>query len=339
MPPGTLVYTGHRSAFPVKTTTLSYTENDYAAEPFYTHALLQRANAVGWADIRGLSDVSLIEKIGNQFNIHYLALEDVLDTQQRAKVEEYDNGLFFILPNLMLDLENMHMTSEQIALFCGHSFLISFQEDPDDTLAGVRKRIEEGIGRIRKKGPDFLTYTIIDTVVDNYYVSLDALEARIFEIEENLHQNGAAPTIKRDIFHLKQIINIFRNKLTPLREAVTRFYRSDCPVIEESNRLYFRDVVDHVAQILDHLDNLKDTLFSIEAFYQGESSNRLNNVMRLLTVISTIFIPLSFIAGVYGMNFDNMPELHWHYGYFMVLGFMFIAMVGMLVYFKKKGWI
>jgi magnesium transporter len=192
---------------------------------------------------------------------------------------------------------------------------------------------------MRKKGTDYLTYSIIDNIVDNYYVALDGLEGRIYEVEEGLHLRSSGPTFKQDIFHLKQIINTFRHRLLPLREAVTRFYRTESHVVEHANRLYFRDVVDHVSQILDSLDNLRETLISLEAFYQAESANRLNNVMRLLTVISTIFIPLSFIAGVYGMNFDNMPELHWHYGYYIVLAFMFLSMIGMLFYFKIKKWI
>jgi magnesium transporter len=339
LPPGTLVYTGHRAESPADVQTVAFSEQQYWEKNAFSLELHQKPNATAWTDVRGLNDVSIIERIGNEFNIHYLALEDVLDTQQRAKVEEYDNGLFFILPNLKLDPEQCILTNEQISVFCGANFVLSFQEDPDDTLAGVRKRIQEGLGRMRKKGTDYLTYSIIDNIVDNYYVALDGLEGRIYEVEEGLHLRSSGPTFKQDIFHLKQIINTFRHRLLPLREAVTRFYRTESHVVEHANRLYFRDVVDHVSQILDSLDNLRETLISLEAFYQAESANRLNNVMRLLTVISTIFIPLSFIAGVYGMNFDNMPELHWHYGYYIVLAFMFLSMIGMLFYFKIKKWI
>ncbi len=217
------------------------------------------------------------------------------------------------------------------------SFL--FQEDPDDNFAPVRKRAQEGIGRIRKKGPDYLAYTLLDTVVDGYYVVLDDIQAQLFELEETLHKNGAEPEVKAGIFNLKHVVNNFRHRVLPLRDAATRLYRTESELVDESNRLYLRDVVDHVAQILDGIDSQRDMLSSLESLYHAEASNRLNNVMRLLTVISTIFIPLSFVAGVYGMNFDNMPELHSPYGYFIVLGAMFIAMAGMLLYFRKKRWI
>jgi magnesium transporter len=216
---------------------------------------------------------------------------------------------------------------------------LSFQEDPDDDFAPVRKRALEGIGRLRKKGPDYLAYALLDTIVDGYYEVLDGIQGQLFELEESLHRNGAEPEVKAGIFTLKRAVNEFRFKVLPLRDAATRLYRTESDLVEESNRLYLRDVVDHVAQILDAIDNQINMLSSLESLYHAEASNRLNNVMRLLTVISTIFIPLSFVAGVYGMNFDNMPELHSRYGYFIVLGGMFFAMVGMLMYFRKKRWI
>jgi magnesium transporter len=292
-----------------------------------------------WTDVCGLSETRIIEQIGVDHEIHPLALEDVLDTQQRSKLEEFDNGLFFIVHHLKMDAVELEFHSEQIALFAGKNFLVSFQEDPDDTLAPVRKRCEDGVGRLRKKGSDYLLYALLDLVVDSYYSVLDELEAQTLEVESNLHSNGALQTTKARMFALKRVFNEFRHRLLPLREAVTRLYRSESELVDDSTRLYLRDLVDHVAQILDGIDNQRDMLANLEAVFQAEAANRLNNVMRLLTVISTIFIPLSFIAGIYGMNFDNMPELHWHYGYFVILAAMFVAMVGMLVYFRQKRWI
>ncbi|MDO8971732.1 MAG: CorA family divalent cation transporter, partial [Saprospiraceae bacterium] len=173
----------------------------------------------------------------------------------------------------------------------------------------------------------------------SYYTVLDSLEAQELLLENELHQNGALHTTKARMYALKRTAHEFRHRLLPLREAVARLYRTESDLVDDGNRLYFRDLVDHVAQILDGIDNQRDMLSNLEALYQAEAANRLNNVMRLLTVISTIFIPLSFIAGIYGMNFDNMPELQWRYGYFIVLGGMFCAMLGMLVYFKRKHWI
>ncbi|MDX1911173.1 MAG: magnesium/cobalt transporter CorA [Saprospiraceae bacterium] len=339
LPPESLVYTGHREVSPSKVLSIAYGEHFFEEKNGYIAHLPANKEGILWTDVRGLTDTQLIEKVGTDHKIHPLALEDVLDTQQRAKLEEFDNGLFFIVHNVKIDCDALEFHSEQIALFAGKNFLISFQEDPDDTLATVRKRAAEGLGRLRKKGADYLAYAILDLVVDSYYAVLDDLEAQTLALEEQLHTNGAALSAKSRMFALKRALNGFRHRLMPLREAVTRLYRTEGELIDDSNRLYLRDLVDHVAQILDSLDNQRDMIANLEAYYQAEAANRLNNVMRLLTVISTIFIPLSFIAGIYGMNFDNMPELHWHYGYFAILGAMFFAMVGMLIYFKRKRWI
>ncbi len=337
--PETLIYTGDRAEFPIKVMTIRYSEESYFETEGFAKQMFNQPGGFAWTDVRGLSDVAMIEQIGSHFGMHPLALEDVLDTKQRAKLEEFDNGLFFIIPNLYFNNETLELCNEQISIFFGKNFVLSFQEDPDDTFINIRKRAKEGLGRIRKKHTDYLTYSIIDTVVDNYYTLLDDVETIIFELEESLHHNTAPPNAKSKLFHIKKAVNEFRHRLLPLREAITRFYRTESTLVDEANRLYLRDVVDHVSQIFDVLDNERDMLNGLEAYYQAESNNRLNNVMRLLTVISTIFIPLSFIAGIYGMNFDNMPELHLYYGYYYILGLMFFAMVGMLAYFRIKKWI
>lgn len=339
LPPGTLVYTGHQKDSPTKVINLAYDDEAFEEKQGYLANLALNKRGVLWTDVCGLTDAQLIEQIGNDHQIHPLALEDVLDTQQRAKLEEFDNGLFFIVHHLKLDGVALEIHSEQIALFVGDKFLVSFQEDPDDTLAPVRKRCEEGFGRLRKKGPDYLAYALLDLVVDSYYSVLDDLEVQVLEVENSLHSNGAHQPTKARVFALKRVFSEFRHRILPLREAVTRLYRTETDLIEDGTRLFLRDLVDHVAQILDGIDNQRDMLANLEALYHAETANRLNNVMRLLTVISTIFIPLSFIAGIYGMNFDNMPELHAQYGYFIVLFGMFCAMIGMLIYFRKKHWI
>lgn len=338
MPPGTLMYTGNRTDTPSSVFTVQMAENKYEEYPYYNTALRNSGGLI-WVDIRSLTDSKTISGIGDEFQIHPLAQEDVMDTSQRPKLEEFDNGLFIILPALTFKAETMELCSEQIAIFFGRDFLLSFQEDPDDTFAPVRKRAQEGIGRLRKKGTDYLAYALLDTIVDGYYVVLDDIQTQLFDLEEVLHRSGAEPEVKAGIFNLKRVVNEFRHKVLPLRDAATRLYRTESELVDDTNRLYIRDVVDHVAQILDGIDSQRDMLSSLESLYHAEASNRLNNVMRLLTVISTIFIPLSFVAGVYGMNFDNMPELHSRYGYFIVLAAMFSAMLGMLLYFRKKDWI
>lgn len=339
LPPGTLVYTGHREKRPVTVHSLWYTDGEHQLRDAFAPEIAHTPGGTLWVDLSNLSDAAFIERVGNHFQIHPLALEDVLNTQQRAKLDEYDNGLFLVLPNLRFDTATMELNQEQITIFATQNAVVSFQEDPDDTFQPVRVRLLDGLGKLQKKGADFLLYSLADTVVDQYYLVLDDIETTLLDLEADLHNNGANPACKARIFQLKYIVNQFRHRVVPLRDAVTRLYRSDSPIIDDSNRLYLRDLADHVAQILDGVDNSRDLLANVEALFQSEVSNRLNNVMRLLTVISTIFIPLSFIAGVYGMNFDNMPELHWHYGYFIILGLMFAAMVLMLIYFRRNKWI
>lgn len=336
MAPGTLVYTGTREDHPSNVVELQYDETSCKETKGYSSTI---QDGVLWVDVRSLSDTKEIERIGTDFHIHPLALEDVLNTHQRAKLDEYDNGLFFIVPNLKLDAKTNELISEQISLFAGNQFVISFQEDPDDSFESVRRRTQEGLGRLRKKGADYLAYSLMDTIVDGYYIVLDTLEANVLELEEELHLSGAHISTKAKMFELKRVTNEFKHRILPLREALTRFYRTESDIVEDSNRLYFRDLVDHLAQVTDGIDNQRDMLSNMEALYHAEAANRLNNVMRLLTVISTIFIPLSFIAGIYGMNFDNMPELRTQNGYFVLLGVMFCLMVGMLTVFKVKKWI
>ncbi|MCC6459241.1 MAG: magnesium/cobalt transporter CorA [Saprospiraceae bacterium] len=339
LPPGTLVYTGSRSENPSSVMTVWYNEAQYAEQAGCNPDWRHRQPGVLWLDVRSLSDTTLVGQLGQEFELHPLAIEDILDTQQRAKLEEYDNGLFFTIHNFRLESSPLELVSEQIALYMGPNFVLSFQEDPDDTFLNIRKRAQEGIGRLRKKNADYLTYALLDTIIDNYYLVLDDIENQLLDIETVLHNTGADASCRSRIFDLKHIIKQFRHRIIPLRDAVTRFYRSDCPFVDEVNRPYLRDLTDHVAQILDSIDNYRELLAGVESFYQAEVSNRMNNVMRLLTIISTIFIPLSFLAGVYGMNFDNMPELHWRYGYFTILGLMFSASIGMLYYFRRKRWL
>ncbi len=338
LPPGSLVYTGDRKEKPSDVITMWYNEGEYAEQPRCMTEWHGRRDGLVWVDIRNLTDTQVIEQVGAEFRIHPLALEDVLNTHQRSKLDEYDNGLFFVLHNLRLDAGNLNLFSEQIALFAGKNFVISFQEDPDDTFAPVRRRVQEGLGRLRKKSSDYLAYALIDNIVDGYYILLDEVENEVLDLEEAMYADGSDPARKARIFELKRLVNQFRHRLLPLRDAVIRFHRTESDIVDDTNRLYFRDVVDHVAQILDGIDNQRDILDSMEALFHAESANRLNQVMRVLTVISTIFMPLTFVAGIYGMNFDNMPELHWRYGYFISLGVMFVLSLLMLYFFKRKKW-
>ncbi len=340
LPPGSLIYTGHRAETPTTVYSLQYNATDFhQEETYHPEWRANQEKGLLWIDIYSLTDVEFIQKVGNDFDLHPLLLEDVLDTQQRPKMEEYDNGLFIIVPSLHLDVPTLNLQVEQIAFFLSEHFVLSFQEDPDDDFAAVRKRAQEDVGRIRKKGTDYLAYALIDTIVDSYYTVLDELETVLFELEAILHHEGDVPWCKGRIFELRRAVNEFRHQMVPMRDAIARLHQTESTLIDNTNRVYIRDVVDHIAQIIDGIDYQQSMLANTEALYHAEAANRLNNVMRLLAVISTIFMPLTFIAGIYGMNFDNMPELHTRYGYFWVLGVMAVAIVGMMVYFRRKRWI
>lgn len=338
LPPGTPVYTGYRESRPPEVRTIVYDTNGFDLEEKYAPQN-RKPGKTTWIDIRNLSDSQFINHVGGQFDIHPLVVEDILNTRQRPKTDEYDNGIFMVLPNIRFQAGSVDLGYEQIALFLTDHTVITFQEDPDDTFAAVLSRIKDGNGRIRKKNADYLTYAIIDTVVDNYFTALDEIEVAMLDIEHQIHTSRDNNHCKTKIFALKHVLNQFRHTTVPLRDAVSRLHRSGSALLPDADQVFLRDVADHIAQVMDYLDNFKDQLINLEALYQAEINNRMNNVMKLLTVISTIFIPLSFVAGVYGMNFEHMPELKWHYGYFAVLGFMFTIMVGMLIYFKRKNWI
>lgn len=340
LPPGTLIYTGDIIVDSPFVSVCRFSETFFSQKKSWEEEdFLQNNDLTTWIDVRGLSDVGLIEHIGATLKISPLVLEDVLDTQQRPKFEEYENGLLIIAPHLDYLPQNTALKSEQIALFFTKNTIASFQEDPNDTFDSIRARLADPNNRVRRKKSDYLANALLDYIVDNYYLVFDGIESDIETLEEQLFAYPDSPKIRSRIYQLKRLVISFRRKILPLRDACFRFSKSETPFSSAANHDYFRDVHDHVSQIIDSIDHQVDTLDGFAELSQAESSNRMGHVMRLLTIISTIFIPLSFVAGVYGMNFDNMPELRHPDGYYWVLTVMFLAAVGMLVYFKKKKWL
>lgn len=338
LPPGQLIYTGERDQHTTVVHQLQYDEHTCR----HMESPVEFGRQIGentWTDVCGLQDTALIGRLGQAYGVHPLALEDVLDTHQRAKMESYEDHVFFILHRLHFDAECRELYSEQISLYAGEGFLLSFQEDPDDTFREVRKRLEENLGRIRKRHVDYLLYTLIDVVADGYFNALEDIDRHIVELEERIHSADRDRHPRQHIYELKGLLGHFRSKVMPMRDAITRLHRSESPIIAETTRPYIRDISDHIQQVLDILDSQREMLSNIENLYLAEAGNRMNEVMRFLTVINTIFIPLTFIAGVYGMNFENMPELGMDYAYFAVLGFMAALVGGMLLYFRRKGWL
>ncbi len=295
-------------------------------------------NRVNWYDVRGLHDEALIESFGKHFNIHPLVLEDILNTQQRPKFEEYGDEVFIVVSALRFNVEQYELSHEQVAIYFGENFLLTFQENEDDTFLAVRERLEAGRGRIRSRKSDYLAYALIDNVVDNYFEVLDRIEDRMDELEVEINEQPSRQ-VKEKIHHLKFQMLALRKSVMPLREAVGKFSRCESKIMDESTGLFVRDLYDHVIRISDLIETYRDMLNGLQELYLAELSIRMNNVIQVLTIITTIFVPLTFLAGIYGMNFDNMPELHWENGYFYLLGLMVVIFIASLFYFRRKDWI
>ncbi len=339
MPPGTPIFTGETVSDRTDCTLITFNDTDlFEFKDISTLDWSKDPDHIHWIDIRGMNDINFVEQVGQKFNIHALAMEDILDVDQRPKMDEYENGIFMTLLALKLNPTDGELHKEQITIYFGKNFLISFQEDADDFLKPIRERMYLKRGRIRQRGTDYLAYSIIDFVVDHYYLALDHIERKLTEIDESLHAENS--NISRKVLHdLKiQIIRI-RKSIYPMREVINRYIRSENILIQADTDIYLRDLADHSIQISDMSETYQDMINSLHDLYQTEISNRMNGVMKILTVISTIFIPLNFLASIYGMNFEHMPELKSRYGYFVVLTIMILVAFSFLFYFRKKRWI
>jgi magnesium transporter len=298
---------------------------------------------VVWVNVEGLADAELIEKIGRLFDLHRLALEDVVNVHQRAKVEEYPGVLFIVLR--MVSCQNGRCATEQLSLFLGAGYVITFQEGtPGDPFDRVRERIRKAVGKIRASGSDYLAYALIDAAIDAYYPVLEVYAERIDVLEDAVLETHARKTMDQ-LHEVKADLLVLRRAIWPMREALAHLMREGVPIITDTTRIYLRDCYDHVVQIVDLVETYRELTADLRDLYMSSISNRINETMHLLTIISVIFIPLTFIAGIYGMNFDpstspwNMPELRWFYGYPFSLLLMAATAIGMLVYFYWQGWI
>lgn len=340
--PGTVVYTGSKSAEQVEVHYLKYDETQLEDAHFTNRTEIpfqpSEDQIVDWYDIRGIHDTRLIESIGKTFAVHPLILEDVADVHQRPKFEEYENGIFVIIRALHFDTEKLDVTTEQVALFFRKGLLISFQENETDLFKSVRERLHNSKGRIRTRGADYLCYALLDALVDEYYLIMDEVEVVVDAIEEDLLEDPNQ-NIRSRIHHLKNELLVIRRSIASWRDAVSRFSKSESELIDSKTTFYLRDLFDHTIQILDMVESQKDALHGLQDLYMSEISFKMNQVMQLLTIITTIFVPLSFLVGLYGMNFDYIPELSYHYGYFTLLGVMCLLVVGFIVYFRRKGWL
>lgn len=293
---------------------------------------------VTWLDIDGVHQTEILEAVGAHANLHPLVIEDIHNTYQRPKVEDYEDYLYIVLKMISWDGDANEVRAEQVSLILGKNYVLSFKEDPGDIFDPIRQRLRESKGRIRKMGADYLAYSLLDQVVDHYFLILENLGEQIEDLEEELITNPDASTLQT-IHHLKRELIFLRKSVWPLREAISSLERGESPLFQSDTLVYLRDVYDHAIQVIDTIETFRDMVSGMLDIYLSSVSNRMNEVMKVLTIIATIFIPLTFIAGIYGMNFVNMPELQWPWGYFMVWGVMIIIFIGMLIFFKRKKWL
>ena len=342
LPPGTLVHIGEKRAGKPKLTLIDYDEADFQESDVKTVEEcfpFQGKPTVTWINLEGVHDVEIVEKLGNCFGLHPLVLEDILNTDQRPKLEVYGDYIYIVLKMLYNGDLNRPVEAEQVSLILGSNFVISFQEGKEgDVFNPVRDRIRSGKGLIRKTGSDYLVYSLIDTIVDNYFLILERMGEKIELLEEEL---VAHPTtgILQEIQKFKNQMTFIRRAVWPLREVVSGLGRKESPLIHEATVIYLRDVYDHTVQIMDTIEVYREMLSGMLDIYLSSVSNRLNSVMKVLTIIATIFMPLTFIAGIYGMNFKYMPELRWRWGYPAVWLVVLIIGISMLIYFKRKKWL
>ncbi|MFX0163095.1 MAG: magnesium/cobalt transporter CorA [Candidatus Hodarchaeota archaeon] len=341
LPPGTPVFIGEKKVEELRITIVDYDEKhleEKEAKTIEECFPFKDKPTVTWINIDGLHEIEIIDKLGKYFDLHPLIIEDIVNTRQRPKMEDLDNYIFFVLKMLYYDEETDNVTTEQISLILGSNFVISFQEKPGDVFDPVRERIRKSRGRMRKAGPDYLAYALIDAIVDHYFIVLEKLGENIEYLEEELVTNPRPETLQA-IHNLKRDNIFLRKSVWPLREVISGLERGESPLIEKATEIYLRDVYDHTIQVIDTVETYRDMVSGMLDTYLSSVSNKMNEVMKVLTVIATIFIPLTFIAGIYGMNFENMPELGWHWGYVMAWIIMLTIIALMAFYFKTKKWL
>ncbi len=340
-PPGTLIHSGERKAESVRISVIDYDEHtlaEHQVENAEQCIPYRRTDTVTWINIDGLHNVAILEELGNQYDIHPLVLEDVLSTNQRPKIENYEDYLYLVLRMVTYSEAQEQIEDEQFSLILGSNFVLTFQEKPEDVFDAVRKRLQNPKGRLRTHGPDYLAYALLDAIVDHYFIVLEGIGEQIVTIEQNLMDDPDEDDLETIHNHKREMI-FLRKAIWPLREVIAQITRGEPSLFRETSRIFLRDVYDHTIQVVDTVESYRDILSGLLDLYLSTQSNRMNEIMKVLTIIATIFIPLTFLAGIYGMNFTNMPELEWKWGYPVVLGIMIGVAGGFLLYFRKKRWL
>ncbi len=341
LPPGTPVYIGAKKIEKVKISVIDYDEaqcQEKEAKTVEECFPFKETPTVTWINIDGVHQVDIIEKIGKHFDLHPLIMEDICHTEQRPKMEDFEKYIYIVLKMLDYDEKTEEIKVEQVSLILGKNFVISFQEREGDIFDPIRERIRSGKGRIRKMGADYLAYVLLDAVVDRYFLILEKIGERIEGLEEKV-VTDAKPETLQEIHSLKREMIFIRRSVWPLRELINSLERGESSLISKASRIFLRDVYDHTIQIIDTVETFRDMISGMHDTYLSSVSNRMNDIMKILTIIATIFIPLTFIAGIYGMNFKFMPELEWRWAYFVVWCVIVVVAVGMVIFFRRKKWL
>jgi len=341
LPPGSLVHVGEKKSERTKITIMDYDGKAFQekeAKSVEDCFSFKETATVTWINIDGVHDSELVGKLGSHFGVHPLILEDIMTTAQRPKMEDLGDYIYVVLRMLTCEKDKDGVFSEQVSLILGPNFVISFQESAGgDVFDPVRDRIRTGKGRLRTLGPDYLAYALIDAIVDNYFLVLEKIGERVEVLEEDLVTNPDQETL-HEMHVLKREMIYVRRSVWPLREVISGLERAESPLIKQTTGIFLRDVYDHTIQVIDTVETYRDMLSGMLDIYLSSVSNRMNQVMKVLTIIATIFIPLTFLAGVYGMNFKFMPELEWRWGYFVIVGIMLAIGITMVVIFRRKKW-
>jgi len=341
LPPGELVHIGEKKTEKPKISVIDYSIGKYdekevkKVEDCFS---LKRKPSTTWINIDGVHETDIIEKIGKCFDIHPLVLEDIVDTDQRPKIEDYEKYLFFVLKMLYIDEKTHEVRSEQVSLVLGNNYVISFQETIGDVFDSVRNRIRKNKGRIRKMGADYLAYTLIDAIVDNYFSILEKISDKVESMEHDVVTNPE-PELLQQIYNLKREMIYLRKSVWPIREVINSLLREESKIIKKNTHVFLRDLYDHTIQVIDTIETFRDMISGMLDIYMSSVSNKMNEVMKVLTIFAAIFIPLTFIAGVYGMNFQHMPELSIPWAYPAVWIIIIIVSVSLLAFFKHKKWL
>lgn len=339
--PGSLVYVGDRTDEPVKVSIMDYNDGGLDEYPDATPDDIEHCMArdsVTWINVSGIHDLSIIKTMGNLFDLHPLLMEDVVNTRHRSKIDDYDDYLFIVLKMAFQDPEDSSVLFEHVCLVMGDRYIVSFQEREGDVFGPVRDRLKKAKGRIRTSGVDYLGYALIDMIVDHYYVVLEQIGETLDDIQEEALASPTPKTLNA-IHDARHQVIFLRKTIWPMREMIGSLLRGSSDLFNEKTMVYLQDVYDHIVQVIETVDTYRDVLSGVLDTYMSSVSNKMNEVMKVLTVMATLFIPLTFLAGIYGMNFKYMPELEWRYAYPVFWVLVIVVFSLMIWWFKNKKWL